>query len=589
MTWRVVRPSKMKQKSKNDPLLTDEEGPSHETTGNHEALANNTKQLSFLQRRRVIQSIQALIGILSCGSIAGSIYGMVRMDPDLVGYGIKSIYTVSSYVDNGLDVVQEMAASGILLCDSLQGIETLIMDEVNVQEIASNITCLGPWLSDLPHPQDIQNHLDNATASITEIIDGLTELIEGSESLVKFNTVSNAFEGHLVDLLNSKDVLDILEMQLIDASNKCFLVDPSSEADEVIIQDALDAIQNLTTTPSIAAKLEAMQATAVALSAIRFSIIDMNDQLGDLLSEGFLLLSSNGSLKSLSNLLNSQVGLYQLSKPCIDTLKDKALFINSSIVQLPEDFSFYLNMFFDVEDEFGFILNLSGNSSGNSLDDAIDEAETNLNYAAALSAVLTFVESKLNETDFLVEDIETVYISFQNMEDSLQSISDNITSFLLDSPNALSYVELAQLIQVAGNSMASLLSNMQTWKNESAELYDNGYNLLETVSENDLMSLTDSFQMELQNVLPDNGFMSIYQEIYEKLPNDLNDLLSNVTEMLQTLTSDAIQALDGPWEAMGNALESLKQDVDELRQQSVGELQGAVNEYEPAVRKYDMM
>lgn len=533
--------------------------------------------------------IQGAVILFSCGSIAGSIYGIVHVDPNIVNDAELTLNSVVNYFDNALDTVEETFATAQLLQNSLDSIENVIFDELQLDNLTDSIQCLSLWLDDLPEPQGLQADVDNVMTFIYNLSLSLNELGNQLDSLASLNEDYSHYEGVLVDLLESENELDELQAQLSDSASKLSLVDAGAPANDTLLRDAMDSINLLLYNPPWSNKTSTLETTSYSLQYIKLSLENMGAELANVVGIALTLTAENSVFRSLLDVLTGQTDAYQMVRPCLDFFSTQISYIDSNIIQLPEEFQAYLSPLISLQSQLDNIFATGGIESGapGMLQVDIESLESEMSQLGTISTALSVVELDLSSVEALVLALDGLSSTLNGLQANLTYVSEGISLYLEGLPEAPSYEEVAIQVEAIAAAIDSLSAIMQQWLSDAETLYNRAHYLFDSWFNDGYDNLLENALAVIDGILSGGQQLEIFLGYYEQLSNE--NILSSVSEEMISSVSNINDAVDDAQSSLEEVLNGYIGDLEGFGRATIEQIDKEVDKYASIATRYDRM
>jgi hypothetical protein len=272
-------------------------------------------------------SLPAFRGIactIFLGILAGSIYGLVESNPQIVSQGIGQVDAVKSYIQHVLGVGQATISDAEIISSALADVQTIISHDINATDVTADLECMRPWLDQLPDPVGLQT----AVVNISKLVGTLSPLLN------KTTTEMVNLDGLLQALLQSELQLQTIVLQERAFANAAATVTIPSETPGTV-SNASAALSTLlghygTNIGTFDTLIANLQGASTMVSSAGTSVAQSIALATELIS---------GPVATLNGTLSTQTTAYQGVRPCITSLLDRSQVINATVVQLPDSLS----------------------------------------------------------------------------------------------------------------------------------------------------------------------------------------------------------------------------------------------------------
>jgi hypothetical protein len=350
-------------------------------------------------------SLPAFRGIacaIFLGIFAGSIYGLVESNPQIVSQGIGQVDAVKSYIQHVLGVGQATISDAETINSALADVQTIISHDINVTDVTADLECMRPWLNQLPDPVGLQTEVLN----ISNLVGALSPLLnETTTEMVKL-------DGLLQALLQSELQLQTIVLHERAFANAAATVTIPSETPGTV-SNASAALSDIlghyeTNIGTFDTLITNLQGASTMVSSADTSIAQSIAMASELIS---------GPAAALNGTLSTQTAAYQGVRPCIMYLLDRSQVINATVVQLPDSLSANLRQINGTKSSLDTVLfqpishgqllgnvsdlNLSSETAADLLNTTISAANRQLTLSQSFEASLSaarqaFVQSPIS-------------------------------------------------------------------------------------------------------------------------------------------------------------------------------------------------
>ncbi|KAL4518618.1 hypothetical protein Ndes2437B_g00709 [Nannochloris sp. 'desiccata'] len=243
------------------------------------------KQKAQSVKGKTTSALRWILSLFFLGVVAGCIYGMVKINTELVDDGLDTVGEVQGYAQGVLDSLSDIISAGNAIDTALFSTQNIVDVNINVTDVTTQLECLRPWLQFLPDPIPIQSAVESALSMLDTLAPLLETVSQSLSTLASQNpsAPSGEWVGTLPTLLESQLLLEDLLTQINNFSAAANSLDPSTEIPGTMLaaRDALDALLN---SPSFGSKMGTMSSTVTALEATQEAVINADEAMSDALT-----------------------------------------------------------------------------------------------------------------------------------------------------------------------------------------------------------------------------------------------------------------------------------------------------------------
>ncbi|KAG7674442.1 hypothetical protein Ndes2437A_g00722 [Nannochloris sp. 'desiccata'] len=555
------------------------------------------KQKAQSVKGKTTSALRWILSLFFLGVVAGCIYGMVKINTELVDDGLDTVGEVQGYAQGVLDSLSDIISAGNAIDTALFSTQNIVDVNINVTDVTTQLECLRPWLQFLPDPIPIQSAVESALSMLDTLAPLLETVSQSLSTLASQNpsAPSGEWVGTLPTLLESQLLLEDLLTQINNFSAAANSLDPSTEIPGTMLaaRDALDALLN---SPSFGSKMGTMSSTVTALEATQEAVINADEAMSDALTLVQDVL--DGPAASLYITLDALTETYSQARPCMLALQARTQEINQTVMLLPEWLEDNVAMLQDTQTRLDGILQVesvdqdgSGLTTAQRLDQALTEAEQQVATAQDVATQLSDARQQITGNgDFavLVSSLEALGTTMAASETPLNDLLNAMTAYLAGSPAPYSF--LAGQVITSGTAAGTTATTLQQWLASAEPVFLQAQTMLTQLQTNDFTATIAELSTELE-MLPTGQELLVpineYAAQFASLPQPATSLIDEATSQASAIVGDISAAIVDARSVLGDAIAEAESTSETLSGVAVDDIDQYVAQYEPDARYYD--